>query len=173
MSQENVESVRAQYASFGQLAESGEVRSWVLSYFDPNCEYRPVEEVDAVCGHQALIGWTKRWLEAWSSYSETVEEIIDGGEIVVAAISITGRGRTSGVEIRQRFFHVFKMHEGRILRWHEYLDRDPALEAAGLSESRPAGRCSGRLITTTRRDRPERGPARGLTARLLRRLSGW
>jgi ketosteroid isomerase-like protein len=134
MSQENVEIVRAQYASFGQLAESGEVRSWVLSYFDPNCEYRPVEEVDAVCGHQALIGWTKRWLEAWSSYSDTVEEIIDGGEIVVAAISITGRGRTSGIEVRQRFFHVFEMHEGRILRLREYLDRDSALEAAGLRE---------------------------------------
>ena len=98
MSQENVEIVRAQYASFGQLAEGGEVHSWVLGYFDPNCEYRPVEEVNAVCGHQALIGWTKCWLEAWSSYSDRVEEIIDGGEIVVAAISINGRGRTSGVD---------------------------------------------------------------------------
>ena len=134
MSQENVELVRAQYALFGQLAEGGEVHSWVLSYFDPNCEYRPVEEVDAVCGHQALIGWTKRWLEAWSSYSDRVEEIIDGGEIVVAVISIHGRGRTSGVEIRQRFFHVFEMREGRILRLREYLDRDSALEAAGLRE---------------------------------------
>ena len=134
MSHENVEIVRAQYASFGQVADSGEVHSWVLSYFDPNCEYRPVEEVNAVCGHQALVEWTERWFEAWSSYSEQVEEIIDGGEIVVAAISINGRGRTSGVEIRQRFFHVFEMREGRILRWREYLDRDSALEAAGLEE---------------------------------------
>ena len=134
MSQENVEIVRAQYASFERVAEGGDVHSWVLGYFDPNCEYWPVEEVDAVCGHQALIGWTKRWLEAWSSYSDTVEEIIDGGEIVVAATTITGRGRTSGVEIRQRFFYVFEMHEGRILRMREYLDRDSALEAAGLRE---------------------------------------
>ena len=44
MSQENVEIVRAQYAR----STNGERRaSWVLSYFDPNCEYRPVEEVDA------------------------------------------------------------------------------------------------------------------------------
>ena len=85
MSQENVEIVRAQYASFGQFTEGGEVHSWVLGYFDPNCEYRPVEEVDAIRGHEALIEWTERWLEAWSSYSDQVEEIIDGGEIVVAA----------------------------------------------------------------------------------------
>jgi ketosteroid isomerase-like protein len=82
-----------------------------------------------------LIGWAERWFEAWSSYSEEVEEIIaDGGEIVVAAISINGRGRTSGVEISQRFFHVFEMREGRILRMREYLNRAEALEAAGLSE---------------------------------------
>jgi ketosteroid isomerase-like protein len=114
MSQENVEVVQAQHASFGRVAEGGKVHSWVLGYFDPNCEYRPVEEVDAIRGHEALIEWTERWLEAWSSYTEQVEEIIDGGEIVVAAVSISGRGRTSGVEIRQRFFHVFEMREGRI-----------------------------------------------------------
>ena len=134
MSQENVEIVRAQYAAFGQLADSGDVRSWVLNYFDPNCEYLPVEEVDAVRGHEALVGWTERWLEAWSSYRDTVEEIIDGGEVVVAATSVRGRGRTSGLEIRQRFFHVFELHEGRILRLREYLDRDAALEAAGLQK---------------------------------------
>jgi ketosteroid isomerase-like protein len=132
MSEENVEIVRGQYASFGQVAEGGAVDSWVLGYFDANCEYWPVEEVDAIRGHEALIEWTERWLEAWSSYSDQVEEIIDGGEIVVAAVSVSGRGRTSGVEIRQRFFHVFEMREGRIFRLREYLDRDSALEAAGV-----------------------------------------
>jgi uncharacterized protein len=134
MSQENVEIVRAQYASFDQVAEGGEVHSWVLGYFDPNCEYRPVEEDDAIRGHEELIEWTERWLEAWSSYSDQIEEIIDGGEIVLAVVSISGRGRTSGAQIRQRFFHVFEMREGRILRLREYLDRDSALEAAGLRE---------------------------------------
>ena len=134
MSQENVEIVRAQYDSFSQIAEGGEVHSWVLRYFDPNCEYRPVEELDAIRGHEGLIGWTERWLEAWSSFSDQVEEIIDGGEVVVAAVTISGHGRTSGVEIRQRFFHVFEMREGRIVRLREYLDRASALEAAGLPE---------------------------------------
>lgn len=106
---------------------------WTRS-FDLSCEYRPVEEVDAIRGHEELIEWTDRWLEAWSSYGDQVEEIIDGGETIVAAVSTSGRGRTSGVEIRQRFFHVFEMNEGRILRLREYLDRDSALQDAGLSE---------------------------------------
>src|SRR3954453_2780347 len=104
MSGENVEVVRAQYASFGQVTEGGEIHSWVLAYFDPNCEYWPVEEVDAIRGHEALIDWTERWLEAWSSYSDQVEEIIDGGEIVVAAVCINGRGGKRGVQIRRGFF---------------------------------------------------------------------
>jgi uncharacterized protein len=134
MSKENVEIVRAQYASFRQVAEGGEVHSWVLGYFDPNCEYLPVEEIGAIRGHEALIEYFKRGSDAWSSFRGEVEEIIDGGEIVVAAFSISGRGRTSGVEIRQRFFHVFEMREGRIIRLSEYLDQDSAFEAAGLSE---------------------------------------
>jgi ketosteroid isomerase-like protein len=135
MSQENVEIVRAFLASFNRLAEGGEdVHSHVPGFFDPNCEYWPVEEIDMIRGHEALIEWIERWLEAWSSFRAEVEEITDGGELVVAAESTIGRGRTSGIEIRMRWFHVFEMREGRILRWREYLDRDSALEAAGLSE---------------------------------------
>ena len=134
MSQENVEIIRAFYASFSRPAETDENHSHVLGYFDPNGEYRPVEEIGAIRGHEALIEYVERGSEAWSSFRGEVEEIIDGGEIVMAAVSISGRGRTSGVEIRQRFFHVFEMREGRILQWREYLDRDSALEAAGLRE---------------------------------------
>jgi ketosteroid isomerase-like protein len=134
MSEENAEMVRGFYASFDQIAESGEAHSWALGYLDPDCEYQPVEEAGAIRGHKALAEWAQRWLEPWTNYSVQVEEIIDGGEIVVAGITVSGRGRTSGVEINQRFFNVFEMREGRIRRWREYLVRNEALEAAGLSE---------------------------------------
>ena len=134
MSQENVELVRAQWASFGRLADRGEIRSYVLGYYDPNCEFRPVEEIDAIRGHEALVEYYEHWLDAWSSFQGEVEEIIDGGERLVAAVSISARGRTSGVEIGERFFYVFEMRQGRIFREHQYLDRNSALEAAGLSE---------------------------------------
>ena len=133
MSEENVEIVRAQYAAFGRLDADG-IRSYVLSYFDPDCEYWPVEEIDAIRGHEALIEWIKRWLEAWSSFHSEVEEIIDAGEIVLAAVTSRARGRSSGIETREQWFDVYEMREGRILRSREYLDRDSALEAAGLSE---------------------------------------
>ena len=46
--QENVEMVRAQYASFQALGSGGDVRSHFLKFFAPDAEYWPVEEIDAV-----------------------------------------------------------------------------------------------------------------------------
>jgi len=134
MSQENVEIVRSELASFSWLTDRDEIHSHVLRYFDPDCEYRPVEEIDALRGHEAVIEWIERWLEAWSSFSVEAEEIVDGGEVVVAAYNTNGLGRGSGVEIGQRLFEVCEMREGRILRMREYLERAEALEAAGLQE---------------------------------------
>ena len=36
------------------------------------------------------------------------------------------------MEISQRLFDVFEIRDGRVMRIREYLDRDEALEAAGL-----------------------------------------
>lgn len=132
MSRENVELVRAENTSFRRLADRGEIRSHVLRYFDPDCEYRPVEEINPLRGHDALIEWIEGWLEAWIRFSIEVDEVVDGGAFVFAVLNTNGLGRASGVEIRQRFFHVYEIRDGRILRMREYLDRDSALAAAGL-----------------------------------------
>ena len=42
--------------------------------------------------------------------------------------------RGSGAEIFVRVYEVFELRDGAILRWEEFTDRGPALEAAGLSE---------------------------------------
>jgi ketosteroid isomerase-like protein len=63
-----------------------------------------------------------------------VDEIIDGGQLVVGAVTMHGRGMGSGVQVAQTMFHVFEIREAKIVRLREYLDRGQALEAAGLSE---------------------------------------
>ena len=63
-----------------------------------------------------------------------MDEIIDGGELVVGAVTVHGRGSGSGVQIAQTMFHVFEIRDAKIGRLREYLDRGQALEAAGLRE---------------------------------------
>jgi ketosteroid isomerase-like protein len=134
MSQENVEVVRSMYASFGELAQGGDVASYVAAHYDRDCEYRPVEETGAIRGHDALIRWTERWLEAWEEYVDEIEEIVDADEVIVGVVKVHARGRDSGMEISQRLFHVCEVRNGKVQRLREYLDRNRALEAAGLRE---------------------------------------
>jgi ketosteroid isomerase-like protein len=134
MSDDNVELVRAQYASFQALGAGGDVRSHFRRFFASDAEYRPVEEIDAIRGQDALIRYTERWLDAWESYRDQVDEIIDSGDLVVGAVTVHGRGKGSGVQIAQTMFHVFEIRDGRIVRLREYLDRGRALEAAGLAD---------------------------------------
>jgi ketosteroid isomerase-like protein len=131
-SRENAELVRALYASFSGLSRGGEIASYVATYFDSDCEYRPVEEASTVRGHAALGRWVRRWLEAWEDAWDEVDEIFDAGERVVAAIKVHGRGRISGMEISQRLFDVVDLRAGRVVRVREYLEPDQAFEAAGL-----------------------------------------
>ena len=63
---------------------------------------------------------------------DEIDEIIEAGETIVAAIRVHGRGRASGLQISQRLFDVFEFRDGRVLRVREYLRADQALEAAGL-----------------------------------------
>ncbi len=111
----------------------------MLSYFDPNCEYQPVEELDAVCGHQALIEWTERWLEAWSAYSDRIEEIIDGGDgdKVLVHQHAWARGAGSGIELELDTWVVWTVDkDGLMTRLEAFLpdQKTEAFRAAGLSE---------------------------------------
>ena len=132
IAQESAAIVRAVYAAFSRLARSGEIASYVATHFHFDCEYRPVEEASPIHGHDALGRWIERWLEAWEDAWDEIDEIVASGEMVVAAIRVHGRGRSSGLEISQRLFDVHELRDGRVLRITEYLDRRQAVEAAGL-----------------------------------------
>ena len=67
-----------------------------------------------------------------------VDEYIEAGhDVLVAAFVAHGRGAESGMHVNQRMFHVWDMRNGKVLRCREYLERDDALTAAGLSEQPP------------------------------------
>src|SRR6476620_10829337 len=101
ISQENAAIVRSVYAAFRGLAQGGEIASYVVAHFASDREYRPGEEASTLRGHN---------------------EIIQSDQVVIAAIRVHGRGRKSGIEISQRLFDVFELHDGKILRIREYLD---------------------------------------------------
>jgi ketosteroid isomerase-like protein len=128
MSQENVEKVSRAFEAYvrGDLDE-------VLAGLDADVVYKPAQEAP-VHGRDAVRASWERWEADWDEVEMTSEEIIDAGDHVIQAILFRGRGRGSGIEVEGRFFQVYTVRDGTIVRWEEFSERSEALAAAGLEE---------------------------------------
>jgi ketosteroid isomerase-like protein len=72
-------------------------------------------------------------LEAWEYFRPEPIEFIDAGERVVVEVRSPGPGRVSGIEIERVTTQVITLREGKVVRFETFAERQPALEAAGLS----------------------------------------
>jgi len=130
MSEENVKIVQRAFDVF----HSGDAdRAEALATIDPNVVYTPVEDGPS-SGLSAIRDQFKRWESSWEELVETAEELIDAGDRVVVTALYRGRGQGSGVPVEARFYAVYTLRDGRVVRVDEFTDRAEALEAAGLSE---------------------------------------
>ena len=124
MSQENVEVVR-RFLLLG-VDEA-------LAYADPEIVWNPAEEA-ASHGHDAVRASLVRWKAEWEEYELLPEAFEDVGERVIVAVRLRGRGRGSGVEVDARFYDVYTLHRGKILRMDQFTQRSEAIEAVGPRE---------------------------------------
>jgi ketosteroid isomerase-like protein len=130
LSEDHVEIVRRAFAY--EVYEGGD-RAEAEAIFDPDVEYSPVEE-EPLHGVDAIRENFRRWRDAWQELEVAVEEVVDAGDRVLLTAHYRGRGRASGVEIDTRFYSVYTLRGGKVVREDEYGKRAEALEAAGLSE---------------------------------------
>ena len=70
----------------------------------------------------------------FEDFSIDVDEIFDRGEEVVVFLRFRGRGRGSDAEIEAPMAHVWTIRDGKAIRLRQFLNREQALEAVGLSE---------------------------------------
>jgi len=134
MSQENVEIVREVFESF----LSGDQKR-TARLVDPEVEFRGtvggLEEGRIAHGLPQIVEtFDVEDLEAWEERRLEPEEFIDADDDVVVLVHEYRRGRGSGVELEIDTAVVFAVRDGRVVRIQGYMDRDAALEAAGLQE---------------------------------------
>jgi len=136
MSEENVEIVRRIH----EAVEHGDIDT-VLGLYDPEIVWvftrSPFGEFlknDVYRGHEGLKRmFRERYDDAWREIEDELQEVIDAGARVVSVVSTHGRGRASGAEVRKTHAGVWTIRDGRVVRV-EWMSREEALEAAGLSE---------------------------------------
>jgi ketosteroid isomerase-like protein len=124
MSQENVEIVR-RFLNV-EVDEA-------MPYADPDIVWNPIEELPTQ-GHDAVRASLAHWKAEWDDYKVMPEEFVDMGDRVVVTVRLRGRGRGSGVEIDARFYDVYTLRDGKIVRMDQFTERSEALEAVGRGE---------------------------------------
>ena len=104
-----------------------------LTYADPGIVWNPAEE-SAAEGHDAVRASLVRWKGEWDDYELLPEEFEHVGDRVVVAVRMRARGRASGIPVDARFYDVYTLRQGKIVRMDQFTRRSEALEAAGLRE---------------------------------------
>jgi ketosteroid isomerase-like protein len=130
MSEENVEITRRVYR---ELAEG----KFPADLFDPGVvAQEPPEVPDAATykgteGVRALLGKLQESFKGMQFEPVDFSSSIDR---VLVEVRWVGEGHESGVPSEMHLFHVWQFRHGRAVRIEAIIDRDKALEAAGLSE---------------------------------------
>ena len=86
-------------------------------------------------GRAAIRGFAEDWMGAYEEWHAAPEELFDlGSGVVFAVVRQSGRPVGTGIEVELHPLHVFRLRDGKAVRWQVFLDRTNALEAAGLEE---------------------------------------
>jgi ketosteroid isomerase-like protein len=108
-----------------------------FSRFDPEVVYHTrADEPDAhVChGLDELKGLFATWFESFESLRIDAQEFIDAGDRVITVGLLRGRGKASGVEVKEPYLFVSTLRDGKVIEMREYATREEALSAVGLEE---------------------------------------
>jgi hypothetical protein len=93
-------------------------------------------------GVAGMIDAYREVMNAWEGYSAKVEEYRElDGERVLVLQRLSGRGKTSGIElgeIQPNAAGVFYVHDGKVSRITLYYDRERAFSDLGLTQESAA-----------------------------------
>jgi ketosteroid isomerase-like protein len=135
MSEENVEIVRRIYTE-GLIDR--DPKRLVDHFATPDIEYvDPPDDVDSGSrrGRTEVMLALRRSRQSFSEYQHELQELFDGGDTVIAAISFHAKAqRGSKHEVIQEEAHIWTFRDGKIVRFENGRNLKEALEAAGLRE---------------------------------------
>jgi ketosteroid isomerase-like protein len=86
-------------------------------------------------GVDGFVSAFRDWLSAWESWVVTATDFIDVDETrVLVMIDVRARSKTHQVEMPIEGANLMTLRDGKLARLELFIDRDQALQAAGLSE---------------------------------------
>lgn len=81
-------------------------------------------------GHDGIRQFHAEVLEVWDHYTWEPEHVVDHGNLVVALLRTSGKGRGSGLEVERQTAMIWRVSGDKATSLRFYRDQDRALEAA-------------------------------------------
>jgi ketosteroid isomerase-like protein len=124
--QENVELVRRIYEAFAR-----QDRAALAEFLHPDIELTYLGVlIDKQVTYRGLSGvreFMRSIVENFEEFSVDVEELVDAGDQVVAALHQRARGRASGAQVDIRIGQVWTVRDGQAVAWRIYPSNEDAL----------------------------------------------
>ena len=127
MSAENVHVLRGAYEAFARQDVPA-----VMATFDESIEWSAPDSLPfggTYRGHDGVGGFFGQLPQYWQNLVVEPDEFIDGGETIVVVAHVHGTG--AGGAYDQRHVHLWRMRDGKAVRFTEWSDTANALEALG------------------------------------------
>ena len=131
MSRENLEIVLDGYARYN----AGE-RTPQLWFWHPDAEYHVARDDPDSAVHRGIDAIRRQFASWEEAYPDLRVEVLDAranGDQVFLWVRFVGHGAISGIPLEMELAHLYTMRDGKAAKVVEYMDRDEALEAVGLS----------------------------------------
>jgi ketosteroid isomerase-like protein len=133
ISEQNVDLVRRMHEAY-----LGPEPERALAFLDPDVVYDARERPDGKLwrGHDGVRRAMTEWGEVWDEWEIATEGYLEAGSDKVLTLwRERGRGKGSGVSLEQSGANLVTVGGGRIVHIRMYVNRQEALEAAGMEES--------------------------------------
>ena len=133
MSQENVEVVKAAYRA---INSGDDQRLLGLAASDIEIEASGLMlDQGTYRGLEGALEYAASLRQVWgNSLRVHVDGFIEQRDHVVVTARTSARGKSSGAEVDIRVAHVWTIHDGKIVRFQTFANRDEALDTLGMSE---------------------------------------
>jgi ketosteroid isomerase-like protein len=132
MAQENVEIVRRGFEAWEQGDLAAHLR---LVHEDIVCaRVAPLINPRTYHGIEGYLEFAGEWLAPYDDLTFLPNEYIDAGDRVLVEVPQEGRLAGSDRVVRGTFWFLMTLHDGKLIKFEIYGERDQALQAAGLSE---------------------------------------
>ena len=117
----NLDKIKAVYAAFAK----GDIPS-VLEVLSAEIEWTEAEGFPyggTYVGPRAVLeGVFMRLGSEWNGFAAVPYEFVDGGETIVALGKYGGTYKATGKSLQVEFAHVWKLREGKAVRFVQYVD---------------------------------------------------